>query len=138
MAFSLLSSAIHFLCSWKDISTLCKDDSDPQLYLDEPVSSKGKVVRRAVLGDVLLHLALAPSVDQLQHLVPDELEGVAVGPAGTVVVPAGLGGAVNARRVYRVTLGTDVFHVIDVSLLLGAVQSSGAGEQAIEGCQQQR
>ena len=102
------------------------------------MSSEGKVVRRAVLGDVLLHLALAPSVDQLQHLVPDELEGVAVGPAGTVVVPAGLGGPVNARGVYRVTLGTDVFHVIDVSLLLGAVQSSGAGEQAIEGCQQQR
>ena len=49
--------------------------------------AEGEVMRSAVLGDVLHDLALAPAVDQLQNLVADQLEGVAVGPAGTVVVP---------------------------------------------------
>ena len=56
-------------------------------YLDEPVCTEGEVMRSAVLGDVLHDLALAPAVDQLQNLVANQLEGVAVGPAGTVVVP---------------------------------------------------
>ena len=49
--------------------------------------AEGEVMRSAVLGDVLHDLALAPAMDQLQNLVPDQFEGVAVGPAGTVVVP---------------------------------------------------
>ena len=57
------------------------------MYLDEPVCTKGEIMRSAVLGDVLLTLALTPAVDQLQYFVPDQLEGVAVGPAGAVVVP---------------------------------------------------
>ena len=97
----------------------------------------GEVVRRTVLGDVLLQLALAASVDQLQHLVADELEGVAVRPAGTVVIPAGLGRTINPRRVDGVALGTDVPDIIDVPLLLGAVEAGGGGEEAGEGCDQQ-
>ena len=49
--------------------------------------AEGEVMRSAVLGYVLHDLALAAAVDQLQHLVADQLEGVAVGPAGAVVVP---------------------------------------------------
>ena len=94
-------------------------------------------MRSAVLGDVLLALALAPTVDQLQHLVPDQLEGVAVRPARTVIVPAGLRGPVNTRMVDGVTLSADVLVIIDVAFLLGAVPTITTGKQVAKRCQQQ-
>ena len=106
-------------------------------YLDEPVCTEGEVMRSAVLGDVLLTLALTPAVNQLQHLVADELEGVAVRPAGAVVVPAGLGGSVNTGMVDGVSLSADILVIIDVALLLGAVPAVTTGQEAIERCQQQ-
>ena len=106
-------------------------------YLDQPMSSKGEVVRGAVLGDVLLALALAPAVDQLQHFEPDQLEGVAVGPARAVIVPAGLGGSVKTRMVDGVALSADVLVIVDVALLLGAVQTVTRGQQVIKRCHQQ-
>ena len=94
-------------------------------------------MRSAVLGDVLLNLTLTAAVDQLQHFVPDQLEGVAVRPARTVVIPAGLGGSVNTRMVDGVTLSADILVVIDVALLLGAVPTVTTGQQVIKRCQQE-
>ena len=107
------------------------------MYLDEPVCSKGEIMRSAVLGDVLLTLALTPAVNQLQHLVADQLEGVAVRPAGAVIVPAGLGGSVKTRMVDGVTLSADILVIIDVALLLGAVQTVPTGQQVKKRCHQQ-
>ena len=108
-----------------------------ELYLNQPVSAKGEVMRSTVLGDVLLTFALTATVDQLQHLVADQLEGVAVRPPGAVIVPAGLGCSVNTGMVDGVALGADVLVVVDVALLLGAVPAVTAGQEAIERCQQQ-
>ena len=99
--------------------------------------SKGEVMRSAVLGDVLLTLALAPPVDQLQHFEADQLEGVAVRPARAVIIPAGLGGSVKTRMVDGVALSADVLVIIDVALLLGAVPTVGRGQQVIQRCHQQ-
>ena len=108
-----------------------------ELYLNQPVSAKGEVMRSTVLGDVLLTFALTATVDQLQHLVADQLEGVAVRPPGAVIVPAGLGCSVNTGMVDGVALGADVLVVVDVALLLGAVPAVTTGQEAIERCQQQ-
>ena len=106
-------------------------------YLDEPVCTEGEVMRSAVLGDVLLTLTLTSTVDQLQYFVPDQLEGVAVRPAGTVIIPTGLGGSVDARMVDGVSLSAYILVIIDVALFLGAVPTVTTGQQAIKRCQQQ-
>ena len=106
-------------------------------YLDEPVCTKGEIMRSAVLGDVLLTLALTSAVDQLQYFVADQLEGVAVRPTRTVIIPTGLGGSVNTRMVDGVTLSADILVIIDVTLFLGAVPTVSTCQEVVQRCQQQ-
>jgi hypothetical protein len=102
------------------------------VLLDEPVGAEGKVVRRAMLGDILHLLALAATVDEAEHPVADQLEGVAVGPAGAVVVAAGLGGGVHALVVDGLAFSAHV--MVFVAWLVGS-SCGGRGGGGVPSCQ---
>ena len=112
-------------------------------------------MRRAVFCDVLHLLALAAPVDEPQHAEADQLERVAVRPAGPVIIPraystvqlqqsgsggpASLAGGVHAGMVDRVSLRADVPEIVDVrgggAARLPGVGGGGGAEEGQQGRQ---